>query len=549
MEHPERTGQQSSAANANTKGANTVTTEQQAADIILIDLSSVAYPIWHTPSIQSDPTQNAILNAIVSRVRALAGSHKHVAICADSGQSFRKDISVAYKAQRPDKSAVLMDQIKGAIAALKVDGFPIWSVRGMEADDVIATATKRARASDLTVLICTGDKDLAQLVSEQVTLQKVADGSRLDVAGVKAKFGVTPEQMGDWLVLCGDASDNVQGAKGIGAKIAGDLLNKFGSLDALYEQLEKKGPAALGIKVGIATSLKEFKESGALGITRQLIAMKDDIEIPFEELAAERTPQEGSRDADTGDSFAGDVAPEEGDIPFELPPTPPAGSTAVFEEPAAVMPPVKAEPAHVTGTGPVQSTPKLTPGALVVRPPTDVVEGEVVYERKLEPRNLREAQNLALDMYKSNMFSGYGNKEAVLSAVMVGRELGLPAMSSLRNIHVIEGKHSLSADAMVALVLKSGLAKYFKPKKWDATGATWETVRVDGMMGPDPIEFTYTLEMAQAAGLVKDKSNWQKRPLEMCMARSKAILARICYGDLLASLYTPEELREITEGA
>lgn len=535
-----------------------MTTEQQQADIILIDLSSVAYPIWHT--CQGDPNPNACSDQVVERVRKLAGSHKHVAICADAGPSFRKDINAGYKANRPEKNAVLVDQIRRAIETLKIDGFPVWSQRGMEADDIIATATKQARAADLTVLICTGDKDLAQLVSDHVTLQKVSDGSRLDTAAVGVKFGVTPEQMRDFLTLCGDSSDNVQGAKGIGGKYAADLLGKYGSLDKLYEQLEKRGPAALGIKPGIATSLKEFKDSGTFAITRQLITMKDDVEIPFEELAAERTPQEGSRDADTGDVFAGeedavdpdDHAPE---IDFESPAPPPAGQTAEFEAPEPKAAPPKPIPTAVEPVKPTAApAPKPAPvptTALARRESTDIVEAEIVYERKLEPRNLKEAQFLALDMFKSNMFTGYGNKEAVLSAIMVGRELGLPAMASLRAIHVIDGKHSLSADAMVALVLKSGMAEYFKPVAWDEKGATWETKRRDGAMGSDPIKFTYTVEMAKMAGLVKENKagNWTQRPTEMCLARAKAILARMCYGDLLAGLYTPEELREIAEAA
>src|SRR5690606_23237663 len=112
----------------------------------------------------------------------------------------------------------------------------------------------------------------------------------------------------------------------------------------------------------------------------------------------------------------------------------------------------------------------------------------------LDPRSLREAKTVAMDMFQSRMFSGYGNAQAVLSTVMVGRELGLPAMASLRSIHIIEGKHALSASLMVALVLRSGLAEYFEPISFSETEATYETKRKGAR---NPVKLTHTIQMAQ----------------------------------------------------
>src|SRR5690606_25227148 len=114
--------------------------------------------------------------------------------------------------------------------------------------------------------------------------------------------------------------------------------------------------------------------------------------------------------------------------------------------------------------------------AIATRDP-EVLPAPKEWGRQLDPRSLREAKTVALDMFNSRMWSDYGNPQAVLSTVMVGRELGLPAMAALRSIHVIDGKHSLSAHLMVALVLRSGLAEYFEPISFSDTEATYETKR------------------------------------------------------------------------
>jgi len=164
------------------------------------------------------------------------------------------------------------------------------------------------------------------------------------------------------------------------------------------------------------------------------------------------------------------------------------------------------------------------------------------WERQLDPRSMREARLLAGDMYASRMFSAYGTPQAVLSTMMVGRELGLPAMAALRTIHNIEGKHALAAALMVALVLKSGLAEYFEVISFNETEATFETHRKGARK---PVRLQHTIEMAERAGLVKPNSNWLKIPTDMLVARAQSRLCRMVYPDLLAGLYTPDELGEI----
>ena len=113
-------------------------------------------------------------------------------------------------------------------------------------------------------------------------------------------------------------------------------------------------------------------------------------------------------------------------------------------------------------------------------------------------------------------------------------------MASLRSVHLIKGKHCLSADLMVALVLKSGKADYFRMVESTDELATFETMRKGE---PEPTRLSFTMEQAQKAGLVQPNGNWHKYRSQMLRARAKSELARLVYPDLLAGLYTPEELR------
>ena len=168
------------------------------------------------------------------------------------------------------------------------------------------------------------------------------------------------------------------------------------------------------------------------------------------------------------------------------------------------------------------------------------------WDRALEPRSMDEAYRLAQTLLNSKLFSGYGTPQAVLSTILLGRELGLPVMASLRSVHIIEGKHSLSAELMVALVLRSGLAEYFRLVETTDQLCTYETLRKGS---EKPLSLSYTIEHAEQAGLLfvregKRPGPWHTMPRLMLRARAKSELARLEYPDILAGLYTPEELRD-----
>lgn len=492
-------------------------------ELVFIDLSSIAYPIWHMS--QANPDANHTSQQVVARVRALANGHAHVAVCCDSGRSFRRELVPSYKANRPEHDASLQHQINLACEQLRGDGFPVWSVSGYEADDLIATAVTKTLATEgLSALVITGDKDLLQLVGPRVRAMSVRDGSVIDEEGVFAKFGVPPSKMRDYLTLVGDQADNVKGARGIGPKKAAELLHRFDSIDGVYVALQA-GQTQNGFQPSIAGALREFQPS--LAATRALVTLRTDVDLPFDEIAHERVPAAVASFDTYGEE------PDEMDTPDT-----PVAQASESPEPSATAP--SGPNGGASGHPPPNE-------ALAVRD-AEVLPAPAQWERQLDPRSMREARTLAKDMYDSHMFSAYGSPPAVLSTIMVGRELGLPAMASLRSIHNIEGRHALAASLMVALVLRSGLAEYFEPIEFTDKLATFETKRKGAR---NPVRLTHTIEMAQQAWTKSAdawaKSGWGRVPTDMLVARATARLARMVYPDLLAGLYTPDELNEIRE--
>lgn len=523
--------------------------------VLLIDLSSIVHRHWHACT--TDPNPDATSIASLAQVHRLASNHEHVAICCDSGKSFRAEVNPSYKATRPkERNEPLYHQMAIVRESLQRDGFPVWAVPGFEADDLIATAVRRVLEHDETtpVLVASADKDLLALVGPRVAVKSTQTGNVLDEAGVVEKFGVRPEQMTDYLTIVGDASDNITGIKGVGAKGAVKLLTTFGSLVELYTDLAKLDAAGLkeaGITPALHAALDAFADR--LDETRTLVKLRDDVEIPFDDIWKPRVA-EGS-DPDDGLGLESD---EMTDV-FDDPDATPEQIGEAFVRDITTPRPVEPQepPQEAVQTAPQaedrQDVAPVTPRptqALVVRP-AEVLPAPAQYELQLDPRDLNQAFKLGMSLYKGRMFAGYGSGEAVLSTVMAGRELGLPAIASLRAFHVIEGKMSLSAGAMVALVLKSGLAEYFEPLEFSETSATYETKRKGAR---NPVKLTHTIEMARKAwskGKTAaeqeeswQKSGWGKNPTDMLVARATARLCRMVYADLLAGLYSPEELLE-----
>ena len=244
--------------------------------LLLVDGSSYLYRAFHAlPELKSprgEPT--GAIHGVVSMLRRLAAEHQVAAracIFDAKGKTFRDEAFPDYKANRPSMPEDLARQIeplKEAVAAL---GWPVLTVPGVEADDVIATLAEEARRRGWNCIISTGDKDLAQLVDERVTLVNTMSNEKLDAAGVKQKFGVAPAQIVDYLALTGDAVDNVPGVDGVGPGFASKWLNQYESL----ENIIRNAHEIPGVRGENLRQKLEWLPKG-----KQLLTVKRDVDLP-----------------------------------------------------------------------------------------------------------------------------------------------------------------------------------------------------------------------------------------------------------------------------
>jgi DNA polymerase I len=206
--------------------------------LLLVDGSSYLYRAYHAMPNLTGPggVPTGAIHGFIAMLKKLRNDYdaEHAACVFDAkGKTFRDDWYPEYKANRSPMPDDLRLQIEPIHEAVKLLGWPVLEVPGIEADDAIGTLAKRAAAGGHRVVVSTGDKDLAQLVDERVTLINTMSGETLDVAGVKAKFGVPPERIVDYLALVGDTVDNVPGVDKVGPKTAAKWLGEHGSLDGV----------------------------------------------------------------------------------------------------------------------------------------------------------------------------------------------------------------------------------------------------------------------------------------------------------------------------
>ncbi|HXA37314.1 MAG TPA: DNA polymerase I [Steroidobacteraceae bacterium] len=211
-----------------------------ARKLILVDGSSYLYRAFHAlpplSNSKGEPTGAVlgVLNMLNKMIKDEAPDRIAVVFDA-SGRTFRDDLFEQYKAHRTPMPDDLRSQVQPLLDAVAAMGLPLLRVSGVEADDVIGTLAKQGAESGFNVLISTGDKDMAQLVGPHVGLINTMSNTRLDRAGVKAKFDVFPEQIVDYLALVGDTSDNIPGVTGVGPKTAAKWLNQYQTLDGLID--------------------------------------------------------------------------------------------------------------------------------------------------------------------------------------------------------------------------------------------------------------------------------------------------------------------------
>ena len=255
------------------------------APLILVDGSSYLYRAFHAlpPLTNSKGLPTGAVKGVINMMRRLQKDYPNstTAVIFDAkGKTFRDDIYSDYKANRPPMPDDLRLQIEPIHNIIKAMGMPLISIEGVEADDVIGTYALQASKNQQSVIISTGDKDIAQLVNEHISLVNTMTDTHLDREGVISKFGIPPELIIDYLALLGDKSDNIPGVPGVGEKTALGLLQGLGGLDAIYQRLDEvAGLSFRGAKT-MAAKLEEHKELAYLSYT--LATIKTDVEVDLD---------------------------------------------------------------------------------------------------------------------------------------------------------------------------------------------------------------------------------------------------------------------------
>lgn len=252
-------------------------TEQHTPPVVLVDGSSYLFRAYHAlpPLMTSKNHPTGAIKGVIAMIRRLdldfPGS-KIVVVFDAKGKTFRNDLYADYKANRPPMPEDLAVQIEPIHQIVRHMGLPLLIVDGVEADDVIGTLAHEATSKGIDVVVSTGDKDMAQLVSAHVTLINTMTNTHMDAAGVEEKFGITPAQIIDYLALMGDKVDNIPGVNKCGPKTAVKWLQEYQNIDNLMANADD-------IKGKVGEYLRDARET--LPLSRILATIKLDVELAF----------------------------------------------------------------------------------------------------------------------------------------------------------------------------------------------------------------------------------------------------------------------------
>ncbi len=245
--------------------------------LVLVDGSYYLFRAYHAmpPLTNASGEPTGVIFGVINMIKKhlVEGGPDYFAVIFDAkGKTFRNDLYKEYKANRPAMPEDLAIQIKPLHDLIRALGIPLLVIDDVEADDVIATLAKQAAKRKIKTIISTGDKDLAQIVDQDIHLINTMSNTRLDPNGVKDKFGVPPERIIDYLSLIGDSVDNIPGVPKVGPKTAVKWLNEFGDLNQIINNANE-------IKGKVGENLRDFLPK--IPLTKELITLKDNVKLDF----------------------------------------------------------------------------------------------------------------------------------------------------------------------------------------------------------------------------------------------------------------------------
>jgi 5'-3' exonuclease len=565
--------------------------------ILLVDLSGIMHRNYAVNAGKGDV--DAAANQTLSHVRWLANQYAHVAICCDSGRSFRHEIAKrirewdpehkGYKGKRPPADPVLVSQMRRVEHELYAEGFHVFRAAGFEADDVIATLCTWARANGHPVDVATEDKDLRSLVTDDPPQVRVIrkDGVVVGPTEVWERFKVPPERLIECLAIAGDPVDGVPGVAGLGKDKAAGILTAFGSFDAARQVAidetadvrseesirkaqkdrgEKMDPL-IKRKMQPATRAALVNGAEAYRVSLDLVTLRTDVPVDCTRaLLPKERPANVALDAEldamllaaTQAADAEDAALS-GQKEIAMSNVQDAEYAPVAQEPSQPVPaapapvvaqPVAEAPAPQNTNGAPQNVTQKPAQSTALAKPTPVGP-PIEFEKQLESRNLEQAHWLAKKIAASKKIKDAGDEDSVLLKLTVGRSLGMNLNQCLR-LYLMEGQVVMRTIQVLARVKSSPLCEYIRCTHLDDKSCTWETKR----RGEPVAKRTFTIEQAKRAMLggigglddnkkirteFDPKSAWAKWTEDMLSARALMPLMRQEYPEI-ADGYSMEEL-------
>lgn len=442
---------------------------------------------------------------VLSAVATHRQSFDRVALCVDSGKSWRASIWPGYKANREDRGEPYREQLRATLDRLVKDGCVVFrapEIEGgyAEADDVIGTLCNWAREGGHEVMILSADKDMFQLVQDGVGVISLASGSvYADRAAVTAKMGVPPEHIADLLALMGDTSDNYKVCDGVGPKTAQRLIELCGHALAVlrpehWDRLHEKEYLGDALGQKFRATVPQEKLFAA---TRVATILRD-LPIDFEPLLQEPVFAPLTEDA----------------------------------APAAEAAPVQA--VQVSALAPRAAVPAA---ALAVRP---AALHEVVLPYWAQPNYLGSLWDVAKAFHSARCFPNVMNPEQVMVVGMMAHEDGIGLATAMQHAYFVHGRLCWSATYLLMRARASGEVDVFDVIKSNDLECMIRVKR----RGSSVKDVSFKLDEAVRAQLVKADGNWKKWPVEMLLARCIARALRQEFRDLIGGRYVPEEMSD-----
>lgn len=530
------------------------------ASIALVDIGYLFKKHWHL----NDGSRNAAARGALrdlERLTSGAGAAQHLIACCDWGPYKRVEVYAEYKANRPEREPEELAQLKFLYEEMKRQGFVVARVKGYEADDVIATLAKAYGEWCRDVRIVGPDKDLSQCITENVKqyippMSADKEWSVRDGAGVVSKFGVYPSLMPMHQALVGDPQDNVPGVAKVGPKTATELCNLFRNPTKLAEALPTLRLASMRNCEAIKASLIANWEKFILSL--KLVTLDTSVPLDAEALLVRGEAQPAKEDDSMQIGNDNDVTPHPGfdeavaayqaELPKlqQLEAARSEESEEQYEEERRqneehveqIRPPVKA----TNWAAQPETMRRRQSGIITVPSYTESEYGMVTND--LQPCDLRSAEVLSKWLAKGELYvKRFKNSAQIFTIIQKARELRLPLTVVLDNYHIVEGRPTPSADLIRALAERDPSFGYLMPIKQSPTLCVWEGKNT---RQPRPVEYPYSIEDAQAAGLVRrgpnGPNNWMTRPMDMLNKTAASKLARQLWPGATMGLYCMEEM-------